>query len=330
MTALARAKYSPERRVRSTSLAFSRSVSAATRAGSMAVSSSVMVMCANATAAGGAVNPAVSQAAARRTLPVAVRGSSAANSTIARVLVRRRLGLDVVLQLARERVGRARGRRGGRRPRGRRCRARRRARRRPRPRRPPGARPARTRPRTARSGSRPRRSRRRARPSKYRKPSSSARDAVARAPRARGRLLAEVARGRTSGRWPGRARARRRRRRAGCPAAAGPSSPGARGSPSGMPGQLAGLRLAVAVADPEAGRLVPGAEHAGVERLARGDEAAQAGDGARLRAAWRSRGTRSAPCRGRPRARARAARAARRGRSGRRAAAPRRRAARAR
>src|SRR5215212_73745 len=44
MTALARAKYSPERRVRSTSRAFSRSVKAATRPGSMAVSAGVMDM----------------------------------------------------------------------------------------------------------------------------------------------------------------------------------------------------------------------------------------------------------------------------------------------
>src|SRR5215218_8300203 len=44
MTALARAKYSPDRRVRSISLAFSRSVSAAIRAGSAAVWSSVLVM----------------------------------------------------------------------------------------------------------------------------------------------------------------------------------------------------------------------------------------------------------------------------------------------
>src|ERR671916_2513175 len=44
MTALARSKYSPERGVRSTSRAFSRSVNAATRAGSMAVSAGVMDM----------------------------------------------------------------------------------------------------------------------------------------------------------------------------------------------------------------------------------------------------------------------------------------------
>ena len=71
-----------------------------------------------------------------------------------RVLVRRRLGLDVVLQLARRARRRARGRRAARRPRARPSRARRRARRRPRPRRPRGGRRARTRPRTGRSGSR--------------------------------------------------------------------------------------------------------------------------------------------------------------------------------
>ena len=67
--------------MRSTSFAFSRSVSAATRAGSMAFSSSVMVMRATLPRPGGAVNPP-SLKAARRTLPVAVRGSSVANSTI--------------------------------------------------------------------------------------------------------------------------------------------------------------------------------------------------------------------------------------------------------
>ena len=43
-------------------------------------------------------------------------------------------------------------------------------------------------------------------------------------------------------------------------------------------GELAGLGLAVAVADPQPGGLVPGAQHLGVQRLAGGDEPAQRGN----------------------------------------------------
>ena len=45
--------------------------------------------------------------------------------------------------------------------------------------------------------------------------------------------------------------------------------------------ELPGLRLAVAVADPQAGRVVPGAQHARVERLARRHQPAQARRAAR-------------------------------------------------
>ena len=82
-------------------------------------------------------------------------------------------------------------------------------------------------------------------------------------------------------------------------AARGPSSPGRAALAERHAGELAGLGLAVAVADPEAGRLVPGAQHLGVERLAGGDEAAQRRERAQRARAWRSRGTRSGPCRAR-------------------------------
>ena len=54
-----------------------------------------------------------------------------------------------------------------------------------------------------------------------------------------------------------------------------PIEPGRAGSPGGGTGQLAGLGLPVAVADLEARRLVPGAQHLRVERLAGGDHRAQ-------------------------------------------------------
>ena len=65
--------------------------------------------------------------------------------------------------------------------------------------------------------------------------------------------------------------------------AGGPSSPAA-ARRRRVAGELAGLGLAVAVADPQPGRLVPGAEHLGVERLAGGDQSAQRGDPPRPRA----------------------------------------------
>ena len=144
------------------------------------------------------------------------------------------------------------------------------------------------------------------RPSKYRKPSSSARTRSPGPPRAGVRRLAEVAQeerrvGRGIGRTSSPPSTVERDARERAAHRAGPRPLAGR-----HPGELAGLRLAVAVADPQAGRLVPGAEHAGVERLARGHQPAQPGRRPRLPRAWRSRGTPSAPCRGRPRARARA------------------------
>ena len=50
---------------------------------------------------------------------------------------------------------------------------------------------------------------------------------------------------------------------------------GAGGDAERHAGELAGLGLPVAVADPDVGGLVPGAQHLGVERLAGGDRAAQ-------------------------------------------------------
>ena len=176
-----------------------------------------------------------------------------------------------------------------------------------------------------------------ARPSKYRKPSLVLAHAVAGAPRPavaavgdapapsrRGHALAEVAEeeGRDARRVDDTAR--RPRPTAACPAAAAHRARAAARAPSGMPVVWPGLGLAVAVADPQPGRLVPGAQHLGVERLAGGDEAAQRGERAAARRAWRSRGTRSAPCRARRRrSRSRIVQPLVPGRSARRAAAPR-------
>ena len=53
---------------------------------------------------------------------------------------------------------------------------------------------------------------------------------------------------------------------------------------AGRPGELAGLGLAVAVADLEPRRLLPRAEHLGVQRLAGRHQPAQRGQGAQARA----------------------------------------------
>src|SRR5215207_10478211 len=109
MTAAARAKYSPERRVRSTSFAFSISVSAATRAGSMAVSSSVMVMRLTLQRRTVRLSPARDARSSQRRpaqLPARRARQRGGELDDARVLVRRGLGLDVLLQLAREPLGR--------------------------------------------------------------------------------------------------------------------------------------------------------------------------------------------------------------------------------
>ena len=184
------------------------------------------------------------------------------------VLVGRGLALDVLLQLAHELGRRARARpRAARRPRARPRRAPRRAPPRPRPRPRRGGRRAPTRPRTARCGSRPRRSRRRCAPSKYSQPSSSSLHPVAGAPRAARR----AGRARSSARPRSRSHAlaevaeeeRRHGRRVGHQLAVVDPQPHAGQRPphrarpralaGGEPGQLAGLGLAVAVADLQAG-----------------------------------------------------------------------------
>src|SRR5215207_5955855 len=101
MTRPARAKYSPERRVRSTSVAFSRSVSAATWAGSMAVLAGMMVMRAIVYAPG----VRLSRVSEGRAPDLAGRRPRQLHREVddPRVLVRRRPRLHVLLQLARQR-----------------------------------------------------------------------------------------------------------------------------------------------------------------------------------------------------------------------------------
>src|SRR4051794_23518406 len=98
MTRRARSKYSPERRVRSSSCAFSRSVRAATLEKVV-----VTDMAADCTWRRSGLS-----SAERRTPDLAARrlGQLVGEVDEPRILVRRGLGLDVLLQLARERLGR--------------------------------------------------------------------------------------------------------------------------------------------------------------------------------------------------------------------------------
>ena len=282
------------------------------------------------------------RSSARLTLPLAVFGSSARELDDARVLVGRGLALDVLLQLAHELGGGLRRRRrAAPPPRARPRPAPRRARPRRPPRRRPGGRRAPTRPRTGRSGSRPRRSRRRSGPrSTATRPRRdgpgrrcasapgrpAARDAQRDRPPARralaAHLLAEVAEeeGRDAGGLQHQLAvldlelARR--------AAPAPSSPARARSPGAAP-RSAGRsrsgrsRRGSAGPWPAPRRAAPRGSAPRRRRPSRAGPAAPAGS-----RAWRSRGTRWAPCRARSRARARAARGARGGRSARRAAAP--------
>src|SRR4051794_2407770 len=104
MTRRARSKYSPERRVRSTSRAFSRRVSAAMRAGSTAVPAGVVVMAAIVSAAMVRLTRLPQRRAAQ--LPAGRARQLGRELDDPRIFVRRGLGLDVLLQLGCERVRR--------------------------------------------------------------------------------------------------------------------------------------------------------------------------------------------------------------------------------
>src|SRR3954451_18359287 len=110
MTPLARSKYSPERRVRSSRIACWRSVSAATRAGSMCVTAgSVAVMPHIMSPRAARVRELTAPLAQQRAAHLAARGLGQLVGVVdpARVLVRRGLVLHVVLQLAGQRIGRS-------------------------------------------------------------------------------------------------------------------------------------------------------------------------------------------------------------------------------
>ena len=106
-----------------------------------------------------------------------------------------------------------------------------------------------------------------------------ARDAVAGVPRARVRLLAEVVQEERRVAGAGRSTSSPSTTSRSTPGSGRPIEPGPRRLAQRRAGQLAGLGLAVAVADPEPGGLVPGVQDLGVERLAGGDEALEAGSG---------------------------------------------------
>src|SRR5215218_3967906 len=275
MTAEARWKYSPERRVRSTRLAFSRSVSMATRAGSMAVSASVRVMPPTLLAHGVRLSRLLPE---RGAADLAAGGARELGGELddPRVLVRRRLRLDVLLQRRRQRGGRREavaqhddgahdaaallvGRGDDR-----------------------GIGDRRMAPERALDLHGP-------------DPVAGRDDHVVRAaleeeeavrvgahavagpPRTHVRLLAQVAQEEGGiGRGIGQDELAGvdRERDAGQRAA---HRPAAGRLPRRHPRELAGLRLAVAVADPQPGRVVPRRQHAGVERLARGHEHPQSG-----------------------------------------------------
>src|SRR5215217_6581998 len=269
ITMLAREKYSPERRVRSISFAFSRSVSAATRAGSMAVSSSVVVMAATLQRAGVRLSPA----AQLRAPDLAARRARQLGREVddPRVLVGRGLGLDVLLQLAHQflrrrvvlaqhddrahdaaalLVGRCHhGRLGDRGVI-----------------REHGLDLERADPVAGRDDHV-------VRPTlEVQEAVVVGVDAVAGVPRTAGRLVAEVAKEerRVGRRLQHELAVDDVERDAGQRPA---HRAGARALSRRHAGELAGLGLAVAVADPQAGGVVPGFEHAGVERLACGHEA---------------------------------------------------------
>src|SRR3954452_11442564 len=105
MTALARAKYSPERRVRPIRRSRSRAVSAATRSRSMRAVAGVVALIAPVYGRAGRSPVRLSPAQQRAAdLPAGGLRQLVGEVDDARVLVGRRLGLDVVLELAGEAV----------------------------------------------------------------------------------------------------------------------------------------------------------------------------------------------------------------------------------